>query len=491
MQLTNAHISDISTDSHITLPDYDRTSLRAGIVHLGLGAFHRAHQAVYTDTILKAGDRRWGIIGVSLRSTDTRDALAPQDNLYTVATRDGDTTQLRVIGALLETLVAPENPQAVIDAIASPHCHIVSLTITEKGYCLDAARGTLQLSHPDIAYDLANSATPRTAIGLIVRGLSVRYQAGLPPLTILSCDNLPSNGQATRALTLAFAAQTSPALALWIEQHCAFPNTMVDRIVPKTTDQDIAGVAAASGCHDAWPVTTESFSQWVIEDSFAGPRPSWEDAGASFVGEVTPYEHAKLRMLNGSHSALAYMGSVMGYTTVDQAIANPQLLAFLQRMLATEVEPTLTRPSLAQYRQALIARFTNPALQHRLQQIAMDGSQKLPQRILDTIRARIATHQHYDCLSFVIAAWCRYLAGYDEHNTSYTVSDPLASVLQQRVREGHTVEERIVSLLALHDVFGTDLADHTGFRNRLIHHVTLIETHGIQGALVMLDKSFW
>jgi fructuronate reductase len=483
MQLNNTTYTTISDTGNVTTPGYDRNALKAGIVHLGLGAFHRAHQAVYTDTILNTGDTRWGIAGVSLRSADTRDALAPQDNLYTVAIRNSSGTQLRVVGALIKSLVAPENPQAVIDYIISPDCHIVSLTITEKGYCHDAATGTLQRNHPDIQHDIANIATPRTAIGLIVRALALRHQANLPPLTILSCDNLPANGHTTRKLTLAFAQQIDPALAQWIAQTCTFPNAMVDRIVPKTTDKDINEVATALGRSDAWPVTTEAFSQWIIEDTFAGPRPAWENAGATFVRDVTPYEHAKLRMLNGSHSALAYLGSVIGYTTVDQAIADPQLLNFLQHMLAEEVEPTLTRPNLPAYRQELMTRFANPSLQHRLQQIAMDGSQKLPQRILETIRSQQAANRNYDYLSFVIAAWFRYLAGNDEHRQQYAISDPLAATLQQKASQGNTPAERVNALLTLREVFGTDLPEHTGFVSNVVRHLTSIEEHGVLHAL--------
>ena len=474
--------TDKQADKRAALPAYDNAALLPGIVHLGLGAFHRAHQAVYTDTVLAQGDLRWGIVGVSLRSPDTRDALAPQDHLYTLAIRGTEGEQLRIIGSLIESLVAPESPAAVLAAMSHPHCHIVSLTVTEKGYCHDPASNTLRFDHPDIVHDLAHADAPRSAIGFIVRALDKRRDAGLPPFTVLSCDNLPSNGNTSRALVLAFAERIDPELSKWISQHGAFPNSMVDRIVPKTTDEDRTAIAAHLGVDDAWPVVTEPFSQWVIEDRFAGPRPAWESAGATLVEEAEPYEHAKLRMLNGSHSSLAYLGSLAGYVTVDQAIRDDGLRAFIEQMMTQEIAPTLQRPGLNDYRDELVERFRNPALKHRLQQIAMDGSQKLPQRLLGTIRARLDAGLPCARLCFAVAGWIRYLRGEDEAGLVYPISDPLAESLQAAACIAD-IDERVDALLALEAVFGNDLAKRVEFVSAVKTFLRSIEEQGVLKAL--------
>ncbi|MFJ3058942.1 mannitol dehydrogenase family protein [Herbaspirillum sp. NPDC087042] len=482
-----AHRSAAPTHEHaLTLPSYDRSRLQPGIVHLGLGAFHRAHQALYTETAIAAGDLRWGIIGVSLRSTDTRDALAPQDHLYTVAIRDAQGERLQVAGALLASLVAPESPQAVLDAMADARCHIVSLTVTEKGYCYDPASRALLLDHPDIVHDL-RSAEPRSAIGFIVHALARRRHAGLPPFTVVSCDNLPANGDTTRGMVLAFATALDPALAQWIAAEVAFPNSMVDRIVPKTSADDLAHVTGCLGMEDAWPVMTEGFSQWVLEDRFCGPRPRWEEAGVTVVGQAAPYEHAKLRMLNGSHSTLAYLGALIGYETVDRAMEDPQLEHFVTTMLAEEVEPTLERPGLPTYRAELMQRFRNPALKHRLQQIAMDGSQKIPQRLLGTLRQRRAAGLSHTRLCFALAGWFRYLAGQDEAGRDYSLSDPLAQPLQAAATVAGGSAARVAALLRMTAVFGDDLSGDAALQATLTQHLELIRTQGVKNAMHTLD----
>lgn len=472
--------------AHAAVPAYDRGALAPGIVHLGLGAFHRAHQAVYTEAVLAAGDLRWGIVGVSLRHGDTHAALAPQDHLYTVAVRDAGGERLQVIGVLMASLVAPASPAAVLAAMADARCHIVSLTVTEKGYCQDPASGTLQLDHPDVVHDLGHPDAPRSALGFVVRALALRRAAGAPPFTVLSCDNLPSNGITTRALVLALAHVIDPALAGWIADVGAFPNAMVDRIVPRTTDDDRAHVAGLLGVDDAWPVMTEAFSEWVIEDDFAGPRPAWEDAGAAIVRQAAPYEQAKLRMLNASHSTLAYLGILLGHATVDQAMADAGLAGFVQRMLIEEVEPTLTRPRLAAYRADLLQRFRNPALRHQLHQIAMDGSQKLPQRLLGTIRDRLAVGASCDCLCLAIAGWARYLAGRDQNGASYALSDPLADRLQQAAR-GVDADRVVAALLAIEAVFGGDLPRQPLFVEALTRQLRRIDNRGVAAAMQMVE----
>ena len=288
-------------------PGYDRGALATGIVHLGVGAFHRAHQAVYTEAVLEAGDLRWGIAAVSLRSAATRDALAPQDGLYTV-NRRGAEDGMQVIGGITRLLVAPEAPDVVLDALAAPDTRIVTLTVTEKAYCRDGASGALDEAHPDVRFDLANASSPRSVLGLLAAGIARRRGAGLPPFTVLCCDNLPSNGRTVYGLLVAFARLRDRDLAAFIAADVACPDTMVDRIVPATTDADRVRVESALGLHDAWPVVAEPFSQWVIEDRFPAGRPAWEMAGATMVGDVAPFEAMKLRLLNASHSGLAYLG---------------------------------------------------------------------------------------------------------------------------------------------------------------------------------------
>lgn len=487
MRLSNTALASMGAHQNVITPQYERHQLSPGIVHLGLGAFHRAHAAVYTDAAIARGDQRWGIVGVSLRQADTRDALAPQDNLYTVAVRDADGERLHVVGALITSLVAPENPQAVLAAMADSRCHIVSLTVTEKGYCHDPATRALRLDHPYIEHDLAHPEAPRSALGFIVRALAQRHKAGLTPFTVLSCDNLPSNGLTTRGLVLAFAAAVDGELAHWIEAHGAFPNSMVDRIVPKTTDEDRARIAISLGVDDAWPVMTEPFSQWVIEDWFAGPRPRWEEVGATIVSEAEPYENAKLRMLNGTHSSLAYLGAVAGHVTVDEAIADAGLANFIGSMMRDEIEPTLSRPGLPEYRADLLARYRNPALKHKLQQIAMDGSQKLPQRLLGTIRDRLAAGAPCDRLCFAVAGWLRYLVGKDESGRTYPISDPLAEVLHSAATSSQDAAAQVAALLAVREVFGDDLPGNPQFVSSLTQHLASISKYGVAAAISALE----
>ncbi|MBB5412790.1 MULTISPECIES: mannitol dehydrogenase family protein [unclassified Paraburkholderia] len=487
MRLSNAVVASLAPRAagEVVVPAYDRTSLAPGIVHLGLGAFHRAHQAVYTEHTLRAGDQRWGIVGVSLRRADTSEALTAQDHLYTVNVRNGDADSFQVVGALIASLVAPQSPAAVLDAMSDPRCHIVSLTITEKGYCRNPASGALQFDHPEIVHDLREAAAPRSAIGFVVRALALRRAAGLGPFTVLSCDNLPSNGGTMRALTLAFAREADPVLADWIEREGAFPNTMVDRIVPLTTDADRMHVAKQLGADDAWPVMTEPFSQWVIEDRFAGPRPAWERAGATLVGDARPYEQAKLRMLNGAHSALAYLGSLIGYDTVDQAIAAPAVRNFVENMLRDEVEPTLSRPALASYRAELFTRFRNTALDHRLQQIATDGSQKLPQRWLESVRANLKSGAPTERLAFVLAGWIAYLSGQDETGRTYAIADPLADTLAEAVRSTLHADaiDAVQTLFEIESIFGCDLRAQPRFVTQVARHLAAIRAQGVVKAM--------
>jgi fructuronate reductase len=479
----------------VARPRYERHALQAGIVHLGVGAFHRAHIAVVNEAALHAsGDLRWGTVGVSLRAADTRDALRPQAGLYTLALRDaaGDGSpreMLQVVGNLLDVLVAPEDPQAVLERIAHPDTRIVSLTITEKGYHHDPATGALRLDAPDIVHDIAHPEAPRTMPGFVVHALALRRSRGLAPLTVLSCDNLPANGDTTRGIVLAFARAVDAGLGEWIGTHCTFPNSMVDRIVPRTTDADRERIAARLGVEDAWPVIGEPFLEWVVEDRFANGRPDWTAGGARFVDHAQPYEKLKLRMVNGAHSALAYLGAMAGLRTVDQAMAEPALRGFIDALMREEIAPTL--PAMAgldldAYRARLLQRFSNPALQHQTKQIAMDGSQKLPQRLLGTVRDRLAAGQPIDRLALAVGGWVYYLRGVDETGATHDIQDPLAPALAQRLAQADaasSVQDRVAFFTGFAPVFG-ELGGEPRFVAAVAHHLHALETRGVLATLV-------
>ena len=470
----------------VARPRYDRGAVTPGIVHLGLGAFHRAHQAVMTDEVLEAGARDWGIVAASLRSPATRDALAPQDGLYTVATREDDRQDLRVIGSLCGLHVAPEDPAALLRAMTDPRIRIVSLTVTEKGYCHDPASGTLDEAHPDIRHDLAAPGAPRSAPGFLVEALRLRRAAGIAPFTVLCCDNLPANGATVGRVTARLGALRDPGLGAWIAGEVAFPGTMVDRIVPATTAEDRAAIAATLGCDDAWPVVSEAFSQWVIEDHFPRGRPEWEIGGATLVADVAPFELMKLRMLNGAHSALAYLGYLAGHETVADASNDPVFAAYLHGLWA-EIAPAVPAPpgvDLRDYAARLLARFRNRALRHRTWQIAMDGSQKLPQRLLGTVRARLEGGLPIPHLALAIAGWLRYVRGRGEDGAPIDVRDPLAVPLRRALdAAGDDPFRQAEAVLGFKVIFGCDLPRMTGLREAIANGHSLVFTLGARAAV--------
>ncbi len=436
--------------------------------------------AVYVDDLLGANPS-WGIMGASLRRPDTHNALAPQNFLYTLAVRGGSGTTTRVIGSLLDVLPAATRRDALIAAMADPRIRIVSLTVTEKGYCHDPATGALDPDHPDIVHDLAHPTAPASAPGLIVRALELRRAAGIAPFTVLSCDNLPANGETTARVVTGFAALLSPDLADHIAGEVAFPSTMVDRIVPATTEDDRKFVFEATGLWDAWPVITEPFTQWVIEDRFNLGRPPFETVGAELVADVRPFELMKLRMLNGSHSTLAYLAYLAGYEFVNEAIADPAFHALIHELMTEEVMSTLPDGTgdLGAYCDALLERFANPALKHRTWQIAMDGSQKLPQRLLGTIRDRIARGASITRAALGVAAWMRYVTGVDERGLPIDVRDPLAGRLRTTAQSAAGVPAALVGrLLGITEIFGEDLPRSEMFRAILISHLQSLFERG-------------
>jgi fructuronate reductase len=423
-RLSLATLSDLPPG--ILRPAYDPARTRIGIVHFGPGAFHRAHQAVYVDDLLGT-QPDWAICGVSLHSNEVREALRPQDNLYALALL-GESSSLRVIGSIRELLCAPEQQSAVLARLADPAVRLVTLTITEKGYCL--AGEDLDAAHPDIAHDLAHPATPRSAIGYLAAGLAARRALGLAPFTVLSCDNLPGNGHRLRRATLQFAQRFDPVLAAWIGNEVAFPCSMVDSITPATDTPLRERVATALGCVDAWPVQRETFTQWVIEDNFCNARPPLELAGAALSRDIAGYDRAKLRLLNAAHSTLAYLGSLLELETVGDAMRMPALASAVERLMRESIAPAIPLPAGLNadgYIDAILARFRNPAIHHKLSQIAWDGSQKLPVRLLSTVADALAQGRDIAAPCRSIAAWMCFVRRQARHGVPLV--DPLNDAL--------------------------------------------------------------
>lgn len=475
------------SSDRVELPRIDPRATTVGIVHLGIGAFHRAHQAVFTeDAAAAAGETCWGVLGVSQRSRLVVDQLAPQDGLYGILTTERTATSLRLIGSVRGVAFQPEESRQVLDAIAADTTHVVSMTVSEKGY-RRARSGGPDLTDPDLAADVAAigeelgahpggagaAATARTPIGALVRGLARRARAHGAPMTVVCCDNMAANGRVVAELVHgvldAVPGPAAASLRSWLEDDVRFPVTMVDRITPATTDAHRAGATALLGLRDEGLVVAEPFREWVIEDAFAGPRPRWELAGARISGDVEPYERAKLRMLNGSHSAIAYVGALRGHRRIDRAMADDVVLSTARRLMDEDVIPTLDPPAgvdLAHYRDQVLARFADPATGYTTYQVAGDGSQKLPIRILDTVADRLATGVVPAAATQVVAAWIVFVARRrDVHGHELPLDDPWADRLGATAAgpDGSLVDR----MLSLREVFPAAIAEHDGFRAAL------------------------
>jgi fructuronate reductase len=458
IRLNDANLRHLPAD--VARPRYDQSGVRTGIVHLGLGAFHRAHQAVFTDDCLNAGETGWGIAAASLRSPDIRDALAPQDGLYALALRQNADQALRVIGAIIQTFVAPEDPGALLDAMTNPAVRIVSLTVTEKGYTADIATGDLRMDDPGVQHDLAHPHSPQTALGFVVQALAKRRAAGIKPFTLISCDNLPGNGHFLHNVLAQFAASRDTDFGRYVTDEVACPSCMVDRIVPATTDADRDMVAARLGMRDAWPVVAEPFFQWVIEDRFAFGRPEWERAGVVFANGIGPYEAMKLRLLNGAHTTIAAIGRISGHATVADAFRNPIIRAFIAAYWA-EVAPTIAPGTdVAGYTARLLTRFDNTALHHKTAQIATDGSLKVPQRLVAPLRDLVAMGRPTPMLCFALAAWIRSCQGTDETGGAMPLSDPQLQGWPGLPATGVPVADTVRAYLGLSSVFGLGLSEY-------------------------------
>lgn len=455
-------------------PEY-RDRLSTGIVHFGPGAFHRAHQADYIDRLL-SDDPRWGIAAVSLRSAGTIQGLKAQQGLYTLAILDAEMS-FRTIGAH-NLFFGPNDSAGLRKQFLDPGIRIVTSTVTEKGYCL-AGDGTLDFAHPDILHDLERPGQPISLIGWLAMGLADRRANGLAPFTPICCDNMASNGRKLKAAVVAFAQRIDPELARWIEGEVAFPNTMVDSITPATDDRLRQLVREATGFDDAVPVSREAYTQWVIEDVLPAGSPDLASVGVTFASDVQAWEKAKLRILNGAHSSLAYLGSLLGLETVADAMADPALSAFIERLVTEDIIPTL-EPSpidLRSYAQATLARFRNPAIHHRLSQIAWDGSQKLPYRLLDTIRDARASGRPLDRLAVPIAAWILFVER--QSRASVPIVDPLADRLTALGRSVDPVE----GVLGLRQVFPESLTLDAVFRSAVTAAAGAMRTEGVDAAI--------
>jgi fructuronate reductase len=460
-----------ATNSALALPEYLAAQAPAiGIVHLGPGAFFRGHQAWYTHEALKQGGD-WRISAVALRSSDVSDALTPQDGLYTLAVMEQQTSY-QMIGSVAEVLVAPKQFPQVMARLTAATTKYVTMTITEKGYCLNGA-GVLDLQHTDIVHDLqsfADDSQPKSAIGLLVKALQQRFSANVPPFVVISCDNLTDNGHKLKNALLAFAEQSSPALANWLKQQLISPCTMVDSITPATDDALRTAVAAELGLQDAWPIKREAFCQWVIEDILPADRPAWGKAGVIYASDVSAFEKAKLRLLNAPHSTMAYLGVLLGIETVYDAMQQPVLVQFLKNLVDEEIQPSFVAPAeldAARYSLDIFQRFENPSVRHLLAQIAWDGSQKLPMRLIPIIQDNLAAGRPVAKLALAIAAWCRFIrlrASQQQLTAAVPLVDPLApqllAVAAQCTNDAGT---DVALFLTLDAVFPPKLALDTRF----------------------------
>ncbi|OOF91831.1 hypothetical protein ASPCADRAFT_210772 [Aspergillus carbonarius ITEM 5010] len=494
LKLNSKNLSQIAAAgaARVRIPTYRRgPAVKEGIVHIGVGGFHRAHLAVYVDQLMqKHGVTDYAICGVGLQPFDAtmRDALASQDHLYTVIERSAKGSFAHVVGCINSYLFAPDNREAVIAKMAHPDTRIVSLTITESGYYYNENTHELQSGHPDIQFDLdpVNETSPRTTFGFLYAALARRHQQGLMPFTVMSCDNMQKNGSITRHMLESFARLRNPEVAEWITEKGAFPNAMVDRITPQTSPADKQALADNQGIEDAWPVVTEPFMQWVIEDQFSDGRPPFEKVGVQVVKDVhavEQFEKHKLRLLNGSHSALGYPGQLAGFNYVHEVMENPLFNKFVWQMMQEEVKPSLPEipgVDIDEYCKTLMERFSNPTIMDQLPRICLNASGKIPQFIMPSIAEAIWVNGPLRRLCFVAAAWFRYVNGIDDQGKPFKVDDPMVEELQAKARAGGTNPAELLSIKSL---FGDDLRNDKRFLKELTSAMEDIARDGILKSL--------
>jgi mannitol 2-dehydrogenase len=470
-------------------PVYDRDLVTPGVVHIGVGGFHRAHQAMYLDRLMNKGQALdWGICGVGVLPADRKmkQVMDAQDGLYTLVLKHGDGTyEPRVIGSIVAYLFAPDDPEAVIEKMAAEPTRIVSLTITEGGYNISDVTGEFDAATPGVLADLEPGAVPRTTFGLVTEALRRRRERGAAPFTVMSCDNLQGNGRLARRAFTAFARLKDPDLGGWVERQVSFPDSMVDRITPVTTDADRAEITERFGIGDRWPVVSEPFTQWVLQDAFTAGRPPYQDAGVQVVGDVEPYELMKLRLLNASHQALCYFGYLCGYRLVHQAAGDPLFRAFLLSYMDTEATPTLPPVpgvDLTEYKHTLLDRFCNPQVRDTIARLCAESSDRIPKWLLPVIRAQLATGGQIRRSAAVVASWARYAEGTDEQGQPIDVVDRLADTLVELARRQRTDPD---AFIANRQLFG-DLAANERFRTAYRSALTSLHTRGARATLESL-----
>ncbi|KAF7557106.1 hypothetical protein G7Z17_g975 [Cylindrodendrum hubeiense] len=492
LKLTSKNLSLIASQQgtdKVKIPTYDRNDVKEGIVHVGVGGFHRAHLAVYIDQLLqKHGERNWAICGVGLRPNDAsmRDVLNAQDHLYTVIERSAKGSFANVVGSINSFLFAPDDREAVIAKMAHPDTHIVSLTITESGYYYNENTHQLQSEHADIQHDLANEDSPISTFGFLYAALARRHAQGLKPFTVLSCDNMQKNGTITRNMLESFARLRNPEIAKWIAEEGAFPNAMVDRITPSTSQNDIKSLAENFGIEDAWPVVTEPFMQWVVEDKFSDGRPPFEKVGVQVVKDVhdvEQFEKHKLRLLNASHSAMAYPGQLAGFKYVHEVMEHPIYRQFVWQMMQEEVKPLLPEipgVDIDEYCNTLMERFSNPTIMDQIPRVALNASGKIPQFIMPSIAEAIWVSGPFRRLCFVAGAWFRYINGVDDKGNEFEVDDPLREQLQALAKAGGNDPRELLSVKML---FGNDLRSDERFLKEVAKAMELIAQDGVMATL--------
>jgi len=484
IKLNQSNLRLFSPD--VKVPTYDRHGVTQSIVHIGVGGFHRAHQAVYLDDLLHLpGYSEWGLCGVGLLKNDCRmrDALLPQDFLYTVVECSAAGERARVIGSLLNFLYAPEDPQAAIEKMAAPECRIVSLTITEGGYYVNQGTGEFDHGHPEIVHDLEHPHEPCCSFGYLAEALARRRKRGLPPFTVMSCDNLQQNGAVAKKMILAFAERRDPALSKWLAEYGAFPNSMVDRITPAATVDNRIMVREKFGIDDAWPVVTEPFKQWVIEDCFPNGRPAWERVGAQMTSDVFPYEKVKIRLLNASHQAICHIGRLLGYQYVHEAVADPYIKKLVTALMDVEVTPLLPEVhgiDLDEYKKTLIERFANPAIKDQLSRISMEGSARIPKFVLPSIHEQLERGGPIKMLSFTLACWFRCLRETNDLGEELPIIDSLADKLRENARRGGADPG---ALLSIDELFGDVLPRSRVFVAEVSHALRSLYENGAKATL--------
>ena len=489
VKLNAANLS--SLPKAVKVPGYDRSKIKTGIVHVGIGGFHRAHQAFYTDQLLEHGVTDWGICGIALLQHDKKiyDTLVGQDGLYTLMITEADGTKTaRVIGSITEYLFAPENPNAVIEKMAHPDTKIITLTITEGGYNFNPATGKFMADNPAIQTDLKNPGRPATIFGYLAQALKRRKQRGLQGITLQSCDNIQQNGAVAKEMLLAYIALAEPELLNWVNENVSFPNAMVDRITPITSPEAIAELQNKFQVEDAWPVVSEPFCQWIIEDDFVNGRPDWGLVGAQFVKDVHPYEKMKIRLVNGGHVALGFTGFLNGYLFVDETMADPLFFNFVQDFLDQEVTPILDEVpgiDIEAYKKTLMQRFANPYIKDQLARIFSESSAKIPKFLLPTIQEQLAKGVTLKRAALILAAWCHYLeiAGLPAYN--FDVQDDMKKTLIKEASA--SVQGDPLSFLKIKSIFG-NLAASEGFSAQYLFFLNKIRKDGIAKAISGIDR---